>query len=747
MTIYSIMTIGGSEVTDFKNVKIRKTINESNASSTFEATIDSPYGRHANDYLVGNEISYYTGSQVIYNAGSPIFQAKFNSSGTSVTESINNQIGSFINPSGISFVNGKIGSAVQISGTGFCNFYNNGSLAFTKDKSFSLCAWVYLSGVGPLASSQSQGIIAKGTQSTCNYGIDFVSGTNKLFRFGERSGASNIGVCNSIPINADSWTHVLGVYDSISQNNQIYINNYPGSKISTGGSQFNNTGSFTIGRGVISNNVGSQQVYYLDDVRIYNKALTQTEINQIYKNGNGTEDISPESDILFRGILEKKNFQGEGTTQNLRVSGRDYTLRLQDITIKPIVFSNTEVSDIVNNVLTNNSVPDITTNNVQTTSTTLKRIGFNHTPIFDGLTQLAGLSSPEGYVFYVDTNKDLHFEPSSETDSGITLDNTNLINCNFDKSRQGMANMIYVYGDRYLSAAPTEIFSLGSLTNGSVATLTYKPHNTRVNRLGTILKGSVEGMTVSAVSGTDYAVSFDDKQVIFFSGTGFPNFPTGSVVIDYDKDNPIAKYGQNDLSISLYGPKELKIQDNTIKDPATATAILKEKLRDAEPLSRINCKIKGWYNFIQGNLVTISLPNFNLNETLDIIQIDYDFNKETIQNERIITINLSKKFIDITDKIKELKNRIDSLESQNLQSGDIYTRLFQDNTGSMVLTGSYWSITSSQLTGSVICCASPGLPVPISLLGTLASGTNQKGLAGSPAGEGFTNPVIVFSGT
>jgi hypothetical protein len=44
-------------------------------------------------------------------------------------------------------------------------------------------------------------------------------------------------------------------------------------------------------------------------------------------------------------------------------------------------------------------------------------------PIFDALKQLAQLS---GYIFYVDVDKDLHFEMAENVSSGVTLDNTNL---------------------------------------------------------------------------------------------------------------------------------------------------------------------------------------------------------------------------------------------------------------------------------------------------------------------------------
>lgn len=435
---------------------------------------------------------------------------------------------------------------------------------------------------------------------------------------------------------------------------------------------------------------------------------------------------------LFTGILEKKVYSGEETTQTLSLSGRDYSARLQDLTVEPIVFSNQEISDIVLNIMGNNGVQDITTNNVNTTGVTLKRIGFNQTPIFDALKQLADLA---GFIFYVDVDKDLHFEKAQNIPSGVTLDNTNLIEVDYDKSREGMANKVWVYGDRYLAEAPTEVIKFGSPVGMSGGTLLYKPHNTRVSYLGSVLKGSVQGMTSIPVSGEQYGISYDDRSIVLYSGTylGYNSIPAsgGSVVVAYDRSLPIVKYGQNDNSIQLYGPKVLKIQDNSIKDPQTAMDILKNKLEDTDPLNRIRGKIRGWYDLTPGNMVNVQLSDFNLNNQYQVVETDYKFDKESVQSENILNVTMSKKFIDITDKLKELKNRLDSLETQNLQDTDVLTRLVQTS-DSVQVVGSRWNIYSRGIGSSFIL------------------GTNVNGLLGSytnhSLGDWRTGINFIFSG-
>jgi hypothetical protein len=447
--------------------------------------------------------------------------------------------------------------------------------------------------------------------------------------------------------------------------------------------------------------------------------------------------------IIFKGILEKIVFSGEETEQTVELSGRDYTVRLMDITVEPIVFSETEISDIVKNILTNNNVPDITTTNVQNTGKTLKRIGFNHTPIFDALKQLADLA---GFIFYVDVNKDLHFEQADTSSSGITLNNSNLIKIDYDKSRQGMANKIWVYGDRYLSEVPAEQFTMGSPLGGSAITLTYKPHNTTVTYLGNILKGAVEGMTLIPTSGQDYGVSFDDRQILFYSGGDFPNFPAsgGSVIVNYYRDLPIVKYGQDDNSIALYGPKNLKIQDSTIKDPQTALDILKQKLNDVNPFNRVECILKGWYSILPGQTIDIQLDHFGLTDTLSILEVNYRLDKNSVQSENVLNLIINKKFLDITDKIKEINRRLTLLETQNLQDSDILSRLIT-STGSMMIVGSRWNAYTSSVTGSAYHIYSTGFIPPINPF-HLASGTNQGKLSGSPVGSAFGPFNLNYSG-
>jgi len=418
-------------------------------------------------------------------------------------------------------------------------------------------------------------------------------------------------------------------------------------------------------------------------------------------------DDSDASTKLFSGIVEKIKFYGKGINQTVTLSGRDYSLRLMDSTVNPIVYSNEEISEIVKSIIKNN-VSDISLTNVNTTTTTLSRIAFNQTSAFEAIKQLADLA---GYYFYVDHDQDLHFEEQSSSSSGLTLDNSNVLKMKYNQTREEMFNKVWVYGDRMLAGYKETNSLNGSAWGGevgSVYTLLNRPHNTLIEYLGNPLVGGIyEIGTIK--SGIDYLVNFFDKEIVFISGTDMGNsVPAsgGSIVSIYDREIPIVKYGQDNSSISLYGPKSKVIDDKTIKDPTQATDILNKQLEKTDPFKGMEIELKGWQDMTPGNTAVVTLADFGIDETVGIISIDYNFDKNTVQSENVIKVKLSKKILDITDEINTLKMRIESLEAVDRKEDDALTRL-ETATGSTLCIGSYWEVKTRTLGSSFILSKGP----------------------------------------
>lgn len=448
---------------------------------------------------------------------------------------------------------------------------------------------------------------------------------------------------------------------------------------------------------------------------------------------------------IFSGILEKLDFKGKGTTQILKLSGRDFSLRLQDITAQPQVFNETETSEIVTQLLTSNDVPDITTTNVEVTGVTLTRMSYNHETLSKAFDELATLSNS---IYWIDENKDLHWQERKSKDSGVTIGNgqDNLLESDLNRSREGMANVVWVYGDRYLSGFQENIATDG----GSIYTLLARPHNTQISYLGESLKGSVEDITITPTSGPDYAVDFFDRQIQFLSGTdlGYNSIPTagGSIIVNYQRELPIVKRSQDDDSIKFYGPKVKVIRDSSIKDPNTALDLLKATLEVANPLNRLNCKLKGWFTFNPGETIQFDLEDFGMSLlTMSIISINYDFNKNSIQENTTISTTLSKKLLDITDKVKELDERLTNIEAPDISDTDVITRLIQSRE-EFNIVGSRWNVLTSNVTGSAYHLYASGFIPPINP-SHLASGTDQGFLSGSPVGSAFGPFIQQYTGS
>lgn len=447
-------------------------------------------------------------------------------------------------------------------------------------------------------------------------------------------------------------------------------------------------------------------------------------------------DTNPPTTKLFTGILEDIKFKGNKLKDTMTLKGKDYSVRMLDRTVEPEVYNNLPAGSIVKDII-NKYTNDITFTNVDDTDTTIEKITFNHTPVFDAVKKLAKLSDSS---FYIDNDKDLHFNSESSVDSNLTFDNSNVTKADFTTRRNSVFNEIWVYGDRYLDSYKEE-FTAGSPVGGSVFTLNYKPHNTQVDvgspiTLATRQKGGVLGMTSEVTSGTNYLVSYNDKQIIFVSGTdiGYDSIPSSGtlVSIDYQRLLPIVKMGRNQSSINEYGGKRIKvIKDDNIKNPQTAEDIMKKELEDNDiPKKEGNLDIHGVVDVTPTQTCTVNLPYHNVdNKTYDILEATYNFDKINNLKEEVLSIKVNKKLNDITDTIKDIINNIKDIQAGDIDESDIITR-YELATGSLTIRHS-GVVVSTRTMGSSFILGNPGPatnPQAGGILGSvIASGINFLG--------------------
>jgi len=701
MTIYNSVIISGVEYNDYNRIKIVNSTSDNSQSSNYQIEFPSPYGRHKTDFNVGDDIKVYSDNNLI-QIESPFAHWKLDNG----SDSIRTYNGDIISGT---FSEGKVGNCIGFVG----DYLGSGYVGVASGADFSLSgtdasifSWVKcdpnLVGVNAIFSKYWTG--GGGHRE---YFIAVTSGTTlkpylSLY-YHPGNGASGMSITATTDYDPAEWNHVGFTKEGSLY--KIYANsNLVGSVFNPSGT-YQTTGSTYIGAVVSSTSTPDHQFHgYIDDVRFYNRSLTNNEISTIYNNGNGIEKYLG-SQIKFRGAIESVSFEGEQLNQRVNISGRDYTARLIDNTVSPVVYTNTEVGSIVRKVI-NDNLTDIGSHLVPNTGVTLKRMVFNDLPIYDALTELSDLSA---HNFYVDTDKNLHFEPIGSSSSGYTFTHgNNIIRMDYDRTRQGMANVVKVYGDRYLSAVK-EINKLnGSVWEGSVGSvfgLQYKPNNLQVEYLGSIRKGAIFQANLPPYSGPDYFVNYEDAQVIFNSGTnlGYSAIPVsgGSIICNYARSLPIVKQGSNRNSIKLFGQKTKIINDKTIKDPNIATAILNAEIANSDPFNNVELQVKGWYDLQPGQTCDILFPEYNLDTTYPIIETEYIFDEDTVQSENVLTLKLDKRTINITDRIRELNRKIQALEAADKSNSDIVTRL-EYSADSVEVIGSYWEVRTRIISGDSI---------------------------------------------
>jgi hypothetical protein len=200
---------------------------------------------------------------------------------------------------------GRNGKAISFNGNG--NYINLGSSSSINTSVFTYSAWIYNTGANQ--GSVQQGIIGSssngGPEWRLEGGAPAVMGLLK-------QGVANIGTSNSnIPIN--TWTHVAVTYDSAG--NYVFYKNgvLDGSGTSLQSFSFSN---LQIGLGF----PGGSGDYFngtIDDVRVYKRVLTVTEISNLYKGSRASIANKSKPERISNGLVGYWTFDANkiyGTT-------------------------------------------------------------------------------------------------------------------------------------------------------------------------------------------------------------------------------------------------------------------------------------------------------------------------------------------------------------------------------------------------------------------------------------------------
>ncbi len=181
---------------------------------------------------------------------------------------------------GATFATDRMGQANKaMSFDGTSDYINIGGDSSLKlENSGTIIAWIY-----PKAHSNYAAVIIKGTGITgkCNYLIGQYNISGKYrFRI-DIKGTQYTIVVDGVKFN--EWTHLAGVYDGT--NMKFYVNGESKGTIACSGSAYTDNSALVLGRDPYAQTdrffKGS-----IDDVRIYNRALSEPEIKTLYNSYN-----------------------------------------------------------------------------------------------------------------------------------------------------------------------------------------------------------------------------------------------------------------------------------------------------------------------------------------------------------------------------------------------------------------------------------------------------------------------------
>lgn len=224
-------------------------------------------------------------------------------------------------------VQGKIGQALSFNGSNqYVDSGNNAVYAFAKTDSFTLDAWIKTNQSGAHDAISGK-YFDNGAGTTLGYFMSSLNG-NLLLQL-QSSATDYIYKYGSINIADNKWHHVLVTYDGSSSFSgiKLYVDSVQDTSVTTGASgslsSLSNSSGFIVGK-----RDSITPLYFtgsIDQVHIYNRILTPSEITQLY---NQNKLVVQAKDNL--GLVGAWKFdEGAGTIAN-DSSGHNNVGTLQD---------------------------------------------------------------------------------------------------------------------------------------------------------------------------------------------------------------------------------------------------------------------------------------------------------------------------------------------------------------------------------------------------------------------------------
>jgi len=193
-------------------------------------------------------------------------------------------------------------NAINVTRTSYVNVpYWSG---YTLTNAISLSIWIKPTGPGSGPPGYDS-FFTKGDGYYGNWGVRFVHTCNLLFQM---TGMNGNSMSTIAPISSNRWSHVVASFDGTIS--KFYINGQLDNMKAWSGSQTSGTSSVVIGK------VNGA----LDDARIYNRALTEQEVLQLFfEQDSDLDGLVDANEVLFGTDSYTQDSDDDGFTDGLEV--------------------------------------------------------------------------------------------------------------------------------------------------------------------------------------------------------------------------------------------------------------------------------------------------------------------------------------------------------------------------------------------------------------------------------------------
>lgn len=373
---------------------------------------------------------------------------------------------------------------------------------------------------------------------------------------------------------------------------------------------------------------------------------------QTYKPTVGDEVIFTIEDVKeFGGYIVEMEEETEGMLEYIRCICKDYTHQLDRQLVSKTYESMTVdaiVADLIGTFATG-----ITDNGVNC-PVTINSVTFNYLPISRCLTRLTELV--DGFEWYIDYDKDLHFFETDSVDSAFDLTDTSgnyaYNSLSIRQDTHQLRNEIIIRGGLLTSTTLRTEYASGDGTKDVF------PLATKFANLPTVIVSGVTktvGVENLDTAGFDCYWNYNEKSLKF---TTPPASGTSNIEVTEYPQYPLILQKRNEASITTYGLFQHVIVDKNIRDLATAG------LRaDVELLTYSNPEKTASFLTYTSGLMT----GQTINIQSAIRGIDENFKIQTIRS-----------YLRTPDTF-ELTHEVDCITAEDLGINDILARLLVTN--------------------------------------------------------------------